>query len=297
MDTGNLSKWINACSVIINIAVPVLLYYFYGLNLLVFCLCFILMDLFLILFEQLFFITVPFFLSKIKNIKFINYRINRMKQKKAKVEDKIEFLRRKNCKNCDNTWHYESCTKCEEIRLLLKRSNSLTDKIRQEEKNLCTLNKKQKSESEKKEPKESQKEKRPSEASTVIGEKKDYFAEVSTILSRSINEEHLDCLIPLRKSANSMSQVLKGKPNGKSIIPVSMYVKIDNTIVLVDKIVALPKETRVLYLDELKEISKRISDDIQLIIVKINKCEKEEQQNEINVLINELSNKEDAINA
>ena len=113
------------------------------------------------------------------------------------------------------------------------------------------------------------------------------------ILNEFINKEHFDCLITLRKSAKSMSQVLKDKPNGKSIIPISIYTKIDNIVVLLGKIAELEKSERTQYLDEIKEISKDVSDEMQKIIININKIGKEEPKNEIDTLLKELMNKEE----
>ena len=90
-----------------------------------------------------------------------------------------------------------------------------------------------------------------------------------------------------------MSQVLRDKPNGKSIVPISIYTKIDNIVVLLGKVAELEKNERTQYLDEIKEISKDVSDEMQKIIISINKIGKEEPKNEIDTLLKELMNKEE----
>lgn len=290
MSIDNSYKWIKFFSIIINIAVPFTLYYLYGINLIVFGICFIGLDILLNLIEQLAFITMPYLFSKIKSAGYLTFKIERIKKRKAKVEDKIYHLRKKYCQDCDRTWNTNDCCKCKEMRKLVEKKNELNDLIRQEEKFL----KNSVTKKEKKVENKVVEEKVTKDTNIIdVQENKDYFNKVADVLNEFINKEHFDCLIALRKSAKSMSQVLKDKPNGKSIIPISIYTKIDNIVVLLGKIAELEKSERTQYLDEIKEISKDVSDEMQKVIINVNKIGKEEPKNEIDTLLKELMNKEE----
>ena len=102
----------------------------------------------------------------------------------------------------------------------------------------------------------------------------------------------------MRKSANSISQVLKSKPNGKDIIPLSIYTRLDKIIIVLEEITGLDKSEREKYLDNVKDITKSMSDEIQSTISKINKMGTSDTKTNIEALIDDLKiDKEDVIDA
>lgn len=299
MQLGNCVKWFGTISFWLNVAVPLIMYFTIGLNLITFGIAFIAMDVILNLFEQLFFITLPYLLSKTKNISVIQKRINAIKRKKERVEKRISFLRDKHCKDCSRvcSWNREDCTRCDTMEKLCDKRETLARMIRGEEKYLETLNEKPKKTKENKKPEKTQ-----NKTAKVIEEKKvtetnDYFSNVANQLNDWINKERYDFLIPLRKSTNSISQILKSKPIANKILPVSITSKLDTVLILLNTVQDLGTEEKQKYIEEIKDVSRKLNDDIQLLVLKLNKVKEEDIPTEIETILNELKKEENDDNA
>ena len=290
MQLGNCVKWFETLSFWLNVAVPLVMYFTIGLNLITFGIVFIAMDVILNLFEQLFFITLPYLLSKTKNISVIQRRINSIKKKKEKVEKRISFLRDKHCKNCERvcSWNREDCTRCDTMEKLCDKKDALERMIRREEKYIETLNIKPSKVKENKKI-----EKQQNKPAKIVEEKKvvennDYFANVANQLNDWINKGRYDFLIPLRKSVNSISQILKTKPNGKKIIPTSLSAKLDTILILLNTVSDLENDEKRKYIEEIKDVSKKLNEEIQLLVLKLNKVKDDEVSTEIDSMLEEL---------
>ena len=290
MQLGNCVKWFETLSFWLNVAVPLIMYFTIGLNLITFGIVFIAMDVILNLFEQLFFITLPYLLSKTKNISVIQRRINSIKKKKEKVEKRISFLRDKHCKNCERvcSWNREDCTRCDTMEKLCDKKDALERMIRREEKYIETLNIKPSKVKENKKI-----EKQQNKPAKIVEEKKvvennDYFANVANQLNDWINKGRYDFLIPLRKSVNSISQILKTKPNGKKIIPTSLSAKLDTILILLNTVSDLENDEKRKYIEEIKDVSKKLNEEIQLLVLKLNKVKDDEVSTEIDSMLEEL---------
>ena len=290
MQLGNCVKWFETLSFWLNVAVPLVMYFTIGLNLITFGIVFIAMDAILNLFEQLFFITLPYLLSKTKNISVIQRRINSIKKKKEKVEKRISFLRDKHCKNCERvcSWNREDCTRCDTMEKLCDKKDALERMIRREEKYIETLNIKPSKVKENKKI-----EKQQNKPAKIVEEKKvvennDYFANVANQLNDWINKGRYDFLIPLRKSVNSISQILKTKPNGKKIIPTSLSAKLDTILILLNTVSDLENDEKRKYIEEIKDVSKKLNEEIQLLVLKLNKVKDDEVSTEIDSMLEEL---------
>lgn len=290
MQLGNCVKWLGMFSFWLNVSIPLIMYFTIGLNLITFGIVFIAMDIILNLFEQLFFITLPYLLSKTKNISVIQRRINSIKKKKEKVEKRISFLRDKHCKNCERvySWNREDCTRCDTMEKLCDKKDALERMIRREEKYIETLNIKPSKVKENKKI-----EKQQNKPAKIVEEKKvvennDYFANVANQLNDWINKERYDFLIPLRKSVNSISQILKTKPNGKKIIPTSLSTKLDTILILLNTVSDLENDEKRKYIEEIKDVSKKLNEEIQLLVLKLNKVKDDEVSTEIDSMLEEL---------
>lgn len=295
MQLGNCVKWFETLSFWLNVAVPLIMYFTIGLNLITFGIVFIAMDVILNLFEQLFFITLPYLLSKTKNTATIQRRINSIKKKKEKVEKRISFLRDKHCKSCERvcSWNREDCTRCDTMEKLCDKKDMLERMIRREEKYIETLNIKPSKVKENKKI-----EKQQNKPTKIVEEKKvvesnDYFANVANQLNDWINKERYDFLIPLRKSVNSISQILKTKPNGKKIIPTSLSAKLDTILILLNTVSDLENDEKRKYIEEIKDVSKKLNEEIQLLVLKLNKVKDDEVSTEIDSMLEELKKEND----
>lgn len=289
-------KLLNVVSVILNIAIPLAIYYFYGLDLIIFGIAFISLDIILNLFEQIFFISIPWLFSKIKSKKYIQYRIKKITKQKRKIESDIYRFRKMHCDKCDDTWNTDECERCSSLKALIRCVNELDKKIGIEEKFLQDiLEKRSQNKNNQVVVKETAVQiKKVENTPTVVNT--DYFQNISNILNDIINKERFDFLIPLKKSSASMSQILKNKPNGKKIIPISLYSNIDDLIILINKIIEMKKDDRGQYIEKISNITKNISDNMQTLMLEINKLVKEDDENEIEILLQKFI-KEENINA
>lgn len=295
MSTNGSEKVINWISILLNIAVPVTLYFCLGFNLILFGAVFIAMDIVLNIFEQIAFITIPYWKSKTQNVDKLNRRVKKVEKEKERVKKKIVFLRDKYCEDCNrvHSWNRSDCTKCETMSRLCDRKSELEDAINRELNYIKTIDKKENKN--KKSEKQSANNKITQEiCETNIEKGKDFFASVAERLNKYINEYRFDFLIALRKSANSLSEILKGKPSGKDLIPLSVYNKLERIPIVLSEIIKLEKDEQRQYLDELKTISSELSDKIQLTISSINKSATTDPMSEIEKMMNELKdNKEE----
>lgn len=171
---------------------------------------------------------------------------------------------------------------------LCDKKDALERMIRREEKYIETLNIKPSKVKENKKI-----EKQQNKPAKIVEEKKvvennDYFANVANQLNDWINKERYDFLIPLRKSANSISQILKTKPNGKKIIPTSLSAKLDTILILLNTVSDLENDEKRKYIEEIKDVSKKLNEEIQLLVLKLNKVKDDEVSTEIDSMLEEL---------
>lgn len=302
MSTAKEYKVLNIFSTLINIAVPTFLYFYFGLNLILFGICFVCMDVVLNLFEQLVFITIPYLKSKSKNEEYLNKRIKALEKGKNKVDKKISYLRHKYCDDCERvySWNRSDCTRCDEMSDLVDKKEELRTIIKKEQDYIKKIQKDKKDVKTTKSVKQENNKAKSQNLPVQSEEKKhnDYFILIAEKLNDYINNERYDFLISLRKSVNSISQVLNTKPNGKDIVPTSLYTRLDKIIMVLKEITELDKSERGKYLDEIKEISKSMSDEIQLTISQINKIGTTDVKTDIESLIKDLKiYKEDIIDA
>ena len=136
-------------------------------------------------------------------------------------------------------------------------------------------------------------EKQQNKPAKIVEEKKvvennDYFANVANQLNDWINKERYDFLIPLRKSVNSISQILKTKPNGKKIIPTSLSAKLETILILLNTVSDLENDEKRKYIEEIKDVSKKLNEEIQLLVLKLNKVKDDEVSTEIDSMLEEL---------
>ena len=128
-------------SVLLNIAVPTFLYFCFGFNLILFGIVFIGMDIILNLFEQFFFITIPYLKSKTKNISVVERRISRLERKRAKIETHFQNFKDKHCDDCSRSyvWDHYDCNRCSEMEDILEKREKINEILSREKNYLIQL--------------------------------------------------------------------------------------------------------------------------------------------------------------
>lgn len=303
---NTLVKLLNAISILLNIAVPVLLWYFFGFNLIAFGIVFVVMDIVLNLFEQIFFITIPCLKSKTKSIRVVEKRIAKLIKRRDDIQRKIETFKDENCENCSRNyvWDHYECTRCSAMDEMITKKDKLKDFIEREERYLRQLkNKKQEKSTPEKVDKTVKEKVRNNTKETVVAtgntqkQNSDVLEEIVSALNMYINDYRYDFLIGLRKSLNSVSSVLNSKPNGIIMIPIDYWKKLDILMKALPAVVKMEGDEKTEYLDVIKNVSKEMGDNMQLYISDINKMSNAEGNMNIEELMKRLKEMEENTNA
>lgn len=293
-------------SVLLNILVPVFLYFYFGFNLILFGIVFIGMDIILNLFEQIFFITIPYLKSKTKNISVVDRRISRLERKRAKILIRFDNFKDKHCDGCSReyVWDHYNCDRCSEMEDILDKKEKIEEIIEREKKYLIQLKERTKTKTShnKVETKEMTNKHTNEKVKTVaVTETKtqndDVLEEVVSKLNKYINENKYDFLIPLRKSISSVSSVLKSKPNGVILIPVAYWKKLDILMKTLPAVTEMDADAKTEYLDALRNVSREMGSEMQLYISDINKMSNAEGNMNIEELMKRLKEMEENTNA
>lgn len=266
-------------SVLLNAIAALTLYYFFGFNLIVFGIGFIICDIVFNIFDQLIFITIPYRLSLTKDKGKLKRRLDKMTKQLEKTKSKIKTFRELHCNDCTetiSTWtsinknapgyvraNRCNCCKCEDMDRLFDKKQRLQAIIKAEERYIEQL------EEERTVKKSVQEEKTETQTTTDGGEK--YFADISSKFSKLIEKEKLYFLIGLRKNTKTLSQILKNKPALECTIPVAIYSKLDDILETSYKISKLNQTERRQQSEEIKKVVNPLIKETQMLISQINR--------------------------
>lgn len=260
-------KWFQRINFMLNIVTPLFLYFYLHLSWIEMAIAFIAFDITLNIFEQITFITLPWAVSKIPLIPIAQWQYNGISKKVRKLNDKMDFRRKKYCKECDEyTFETKHCYNCSRIRALAEKHSCLVNSQRAAKENLDKLLGKRRN--------------KPTQQDTAIAivenTKQDtslitYFKNISTECNQLINTHRFDFLISVRKSADSIASILKSKPEGEAEIPGTLCYRMDNLIKLLKNLSTETDEVRNVYMEDAKTASNAINEEMQQIISSINK--------------------------
>ena len=274
-------KILSIINIAINIAVPIAIFFLFGFNLIAFAISFILLDIVLNLFEQFTFVTFPYLRSKTLSTNSIKHRIEKIENKVKKIEERIRKLRKRYCNVCDYTYSYmrEDYTSCKLMKALYQRKLIYMVAIEREKGFLDA----QEEEQTKKEIISDERK------SKDFDNKIEYLSATKKKIGYFIKNKELTCLSPINESLKKLIKILKTKPNGINFVPSSTYLYLDELQKILEKMTSMDKEKQDKYLSDIQKISDAMSNNLQLLIDKIDKVETEDIDVSITVLLQELT--------
>ncbi|MBQ8806399.1 MAG: hypothetical protein IJZ68_08100 [Bacteroidaceae bacterium] len=264
-------KWMKRLNLLLNIATPLFLYFYLKLPLREIAFAFIAFDVILNVFEQVVFITLPWMVSKIPLVAIAQWQYNGISKNHSRINDRIDFLRKKHCENCDDAiGRRTQCTRCNTIRDMTHKCNSIAESMQTAETRLNELKAKRDGTSVTKPQVQTVTSvvpvEKPRDNSLIA-----YFQKLSNECNKLISTHRFDFLISVRKSADSMASVLKNKPEGEAEISGTLCYRLDNLIKLLYNLSAESDEVRNVYFEDAKNAANTLQEEMQQTISAINK--------------------------
>lgn len=262
-------KWMKRLNLLLNIAAPLYLYFYLHLPWKELAFAFIAFDIALNVFEQVVFITLPWAVSKIPLVPIAQWQYNGISRNLSRVNDRIDFLRKKHCEDCNDTlMSYHHCTKCSTMLTLTRKSKSLQESQQAALERLNKLKAQRDGAPAKPAVTPAVAPVQPvSHDSSLVG----YFQKLSVECNKIISTHRFDFLIAVRKNADSLASILKSKPEGEAEIPGTLCYRLDNLVKLLTNISAESDEVRTVYFEDAKSVSNALAEEMQQIISNINK--------------------------
>lgn len=262
-------KWMKRLNLLLNIAAPLYLYFYLHLPWKELAFAFIAFDIALNVFEQVVFITLPWAVSKIPLVPIAQWQYNGISRNLSRVNDRIDFLRKKHCEDCNDTlMSYHHCTKCSTMLTLTRKSKSLQESQQAALERLNKLKAQRDGAPAKPAVTPAVAPVQPvSHDSSLVA----YFQNLSMECNKLISTHRFDFLIAVRKSADVLASILKSKPEGEAEIPGTLCYRLDNLVKLLYNLSAESDEVRNVYFEDAKAVSNTLNEEMQQIISAINK--------------------------
>ena len=264
-------KWMKRVNLVLNIITPLLLYFYIHLPLRELAFAFIAFDILLNVFEQIVFITLPWAVSKVPLIPIAQWQYRGISRNLSKTEDRIDFLRKKHCETCDGSvrGYKITCTRCKTMQALVRKKDRLTESQRAAKDRLDILITKRDgtiSKAVKTTTTTPAKPEPPSDNTLAT-----YFHNISAECNKLIDTHRFDFLIAVRKSTESLTSILKNKPEGETEIPGTLCYRLENLLKLLHCLHAESDDARSVYLEDAKAAASTINEELQQTIMKIQK--------------------------
>ena len=287
MSPAFFKKWMKRLNLLLNIAAPLVLYFYLKLPLREIAFAFIAFDILLNVFEQVVFITIPWAVSKIPAVAIKQWQYNGISRHLSKVEDRIDVLRKQHCESCtDAPYRWSSCTRCKTMSDFCTKRDRLAESQKAAKENLDLLiSKRDGSPVQKPVQQSTPVIEAPKQDTSLVG----YFQSLSTECNKIISTHRFDFLISVRKNADALASILKNKPEGETEISGTMCYRLDNLIKLLHTLSAESDEVRQVYFEDAKTVSNALADEMQQTISTINKLVPGVDTNTPQMLLNKIT--------
>ena len=286
MISENEEFLLTALNVLINIAIPAIIIYFFKFNLLAFAIGFILTDIVLNTIDWIFFIRIPYNKTMNSSLSYLQKRLEKINNKIAQIDMELEAQRKKLCNGCGGhrgTSFSYHCSDCEYVENLLRERRRWNDIQNQESK---YINK----ELEKIKQEKAQNDTRSSKDYT---DKKEFLINSKEKFKFYKTNHDMSIVSPIIKSLKDLIKILEEKPIGYSMISAKTYLYIDETLKILEQLVNMDDDLKERYLDKISQISNELSRTVNELIERIERLEVEDIEVSMTVLLNELTKSED----
>lgn len=274
-------KFLNFLSFIFNVIIALIVYRCVGFNLPILGIVFIVSDIVLNILDQLIFVSIPCLLTKIKSINILKYRLTKIERVLNKTEHKIKVLKAKYCDDCGYSYDRSTCYRCKTMDRLKQKKRRLNNIIENEKEYILQLeaNKKQ----------NCSKEKKTTDNIVCNDVKENYFSNIEKKFATLIEKEKLYFLIGLRKNTHSISQILRNKPEAETVIPLSLYIKLDDMFTVANTYVELSQEEKKEQFEMVKNFANSLIKETQTLIVQMNRSRTLQTKDNVKQLLNKYN--------
>lgn len=250
-------------SLILNIIAAIATYFIFGFNIIAFAIAFVITDIVLVNIGWFGFHLFPYIETKRLGVVGAQKRINKLKKQRE-----ILFKKEENCMDFN------------ERRALINKIENIEEYISIEQKFIDKENTKS----------TKQKIKKDNKINKDFDDKIEYFEDYKTKLKFYIEEKGITELKPVRISVIKLTKTLQGRPIGVSMIPETIYIYLDELQTIAEKLTGLSENYTEKYSENIKRVSLLLQENITELIEKIDRCETNDIEIGLNVLLQELEN-------
>ena len=248
-------------SLILNIIAAIATYFIFGFNIIAFAIAFVITDIVLVNIGWFGFHLFPYIETKRLGVVGAQKRINKLKKQRE-----ILFKKEENCMDFN------------ERRALINKIENIEEYISIEQKFIDKENTKS----------TKQKIKKDNKINKDFDDKIEYFEDYKTKLKFYIEEKGITELKPVRISVIKLTKTLQGRPIGVSMIPETIYIYLDELQTIAEKLTGLSENYTEKYSENIKRVSLLLQENITELIEKIDRCETNDIEIGLNVLLQEL---------
>ena len=254
-------------SVLINILAALATYFYFGFNIIAFAIAFVVTDIVLVTAGWFGCYLFPYIATKSLSLIGVQKRVERLTKKRDALEHKIQ--------NGDYRTYDDKIAMSDEI-------DVIDECIFIEKEYIDTENKKV----------EEQKIQEDKRTNKDFDNKLEYFENCKNKLKFYINEKKITELKPVKTSLNKLVKVLQERPMGITMIPMTLYIYLDELLTIADKVCSLSENYTEKYSENITKVSELLRANIAELIERIDKCDMDDIEVGLNVLLRELENTE-----
>ena len=273
---------------VLNIIVPLYLYMQLQLSWLQLGIAFIVFDVALTLFEQFILLTIPYAIANLPSKAIAEWQYYGLKRRFERAKDKMDLIRKTECEDCRYYSHRRaSCLSCKHVSRLFVFTEALESSVEAAEKRVSSFAKKTNTSV-------------PAattpltEAVQAVESDKSisrYFDNICQRCQDLINEQRFDFLIPIRKSCDSLSYILKKNPAGDECVTGELCRKLDLHMELCESLRDMSPDARQQYMTDVKTVTRQLNEQLQHCAIQANKAQSVKKSPE-DILTQILSEKE-----
>jgi hypothetical protein len=266
---------------LINIWLPVIIFWCTDFNLISLTIAFVATDIILCTYDHLRFIVIPHFITMNMSLSDAQKRLAKMERQKNELDHEIQEY---NDDNCGYSCH-RNCTTCQLT--IMKKDRDYLNKFIQNERQYIDAELAKIKES------EIQADTKKSKDYT---DKKDYLIQMRDKLHYFKTRHNMKFLNSVYDSVFRLIDILERKPFGYEMVPNKIYIYLDELQNILTQMSGFDDVQRAKYEQDVNKITKALSKDIDRLGERISKSETESVEVSIAVLMKELLNEEEKKN-
>jgi hypothetical protein len=259
---------------LINIWLPVIIFWLTDFNLIALTIAFVATDIILCTYDHLRFIIIPHFVTMNMSLSDVQKRIEKMTQQRDELSRDIKEYYDEHCRHnkCPRNCNYCALTYMEKDR------DRLTTFINSEQKHVDTeLSKIKEAEMQ-----------ADTKKSKDYTDKKDYLIQTRDKLHYFKTKHDMKFLDSIYDSVFRLIDVLEKKPFGYEMVPNKIYIHIDELQNILTQMAGFDNEQRSRYEQDVNKIANALSQDVERLVERVSKSETESVEVSIAVLMKEL---------